>query len=248
MKYNETGKIGYMTIDDAPHNNFIERIDFFESKEIKALWFCNGVRMLDLKDELIYAIKKGHILGNHFYDHVNASSLTLEEIKSQIESTDQLLEQVYELADIKRPFHAFRFPYLNNGDRAKYRHTNWHDEKVKGIQDILKNLGYTLPYCDGVTYQWYKEAGFFDCINMDVTYDSFDWCHNSTHAVAGYESIEAILERVNEDAPDNGRGLNDATSNEIILMHAYTDMAIFKGLTERMLAKGIRFELPVYKK
>jgi len=241
----KTRKIGYLTIDDAPFPDFIERVDFLESKGIKALWFCLGFRMVDMKEALVYAIRKGHILGNHFYTHVHACEHSIDEIKEQIVKTDRLIEEVYQMAGVSRPFKAFRFPYLDNGMKAEYRETDWSDSKVVAIQNYLKTLGYRLPYCEGINYAWYKEAGYLDSIDMSCTYDSFDWCHNSSHAFEGYETIEAIFNRVDEDVPEGGRGLNCRDSNEIILMHAYTDMVLFKGLIHRLLEKNIQFQLPI---
>jgi peptidoglycan/xylan/chitin deacetylase (PgdA/CDA1 family) len=70
-------KIAYLTIDDAPVTDMKEKIDFLASEGIRAIWFCQGNKLVKFPDQAIYVIKKGHIIGNHSYDHSNFSAIMI---------------------------------------------------------------------------------------------------------------------------------------------------------------------------
>jgi peptidoglycan/xylan/chitin deacetylase (PgdA/CDA1 family) len=106
-----TQKIAYLTIDDGPTEDMKEKINFLDSKGIKAIWFCQGRELEKFPDQAIYAIKKGHIIGSHSYDHPNFSEIDLEEAKNQIEKTDKIIDDLYSQAGISRPIKVFRFPF-----------------------------------------------------------------------------------------------------------------------------------------
>jgi|ETNmetMinimDraft_33_1059910.scaffolds.fasta_scaffold01907_6 peptidoglycan/xylan/chitin deacetylase (PgdA/CDA1 family) len=51
-------KIAYLTIDDGPSGDFRKKIDYLDSKNIKAILFCVGKELEKFEDSAIYAIKK----------------------------------------------------------------------------------------------------------------------------------------------------------------------------------------------
>lgn len=237
-------KIAYLTIDDGPTADMKQKVDFLDSKGIKAIWFCLGKELEKFPDQAIYAIKKGHIIGNHSYDHPNFSEIDLEDARNQIEKTDKIIDDLYLQAGIPRPIKVFRFPYLNNGSKDKYQETNWNNKNVKAIQQILAELGYKQPKFENINYVWFKKAGFDKCLNVDCTYDSFDWCLEEKKGMFGYHDLPTILARIDEDVPEGGKGLNNPNSNEIIMMHAWIPMNAFSALINKILEKNIKFELP----
>ena len=210
--------------------------------------FCVGKELEKFEDSAIYAIKKGHIIGNHSYNHSNFSEIGLTEAKNQIEKTDKIINQIYSKAKIKRPINVFRFPYLCNGDKKDYGKTNWGNKHVKSIQKILKDLGYKQPNFKRINYKWYKKAKLNKCLNVDCTYDSFDWVLNEGEEMHGYHDLPTVLSRIDENVPEGGRGLNNLNSNEIIMMHAWIKNNEFKALIEKIIKKGIIFKLPHVKK
>ena len=53
-------------------------------------------------EEVVYAIRKGYLIGNHYMlEHF--SDLTIDEGISSIRMTDQIIEEAYKIAGIKRP-------------------------------------------------------------------------------------------------------------------------------------------------
>ena len=238
-----TQKIAYLTIDDGPTEDMKEKINFLDSKGIKAIWFCQGRELEKFPDQAIYAIKKGHIIGSHSYDHPNFSEIDLEEAKNQIEKTDKIIDDLYSQAGISRPIKVFRFPFLNNGSKDEYQETDWNNEHVKAIQKILADLGYKQPKFENINYKWFKKAGFDKCLNVDCSYDSFDWCLEEGEEMFGYYDLPTVLARIDEDVTEGGRGLNNPSSNEIIMMHSWIQIDAFKALINKILDKNIKFQL-----
>jgi peptidoglycan/xylan/chitin deacetylase (PgdA/CDA1 family) len=241
-----TQKIAYLTIDDGPTEDMKEKIDFLDSKGIKAIWFCLGKELEKFPQQAIYAIKKGHIIGNHSYYHPNFSEIDLEEAKNQIEKTDKIINDLYIQVGISRPIKIFRFPFLNNGSKDEYQKADWNNKHVKTIQKILANLGYRQPKFKNINYKWFKQAGFDKCLSVDCSYDTFDWCLKEGEEMFGYHDLPTVLARIDEDVPDGGRGLNNPNSNEIIMMHAWIPINAFKALIVKILDKNIRFKQPSF--
>ena len=239
-------KIGYLTIDDSPSNNFEEVVNYLVEMQIPAIFFCEGRKLEKRIDVVIDAIRKGFIIGNHSYNHPNFSEISIYEAKEQITKTDGIIENIYKQANIAMQIKLFRFPELNNGINIEYQKNNWNDKKVRAIQRILKDLGYKQPRFEKINYKWYKEAGFDNCLNIDCTYDSFDWCLKDDEECLGYHDLPTVLKRMDENVPEGGRGINYSGSNEIIMMHNWIPLNDFKAIINKFLTKNIEFRVPEF--
>lgn len=125
----------YLTIDDAPSIDFMNKVNYLHDRKIPAVFFCIGSQIEKNTNEIINAIQKGFIIGNHSYDHPNFSDLNIDQIKLQILKTDQIIKSIYE--NLKLPYtKLFRFPYGNKGTTKNYKLT----------QEILWQMGYQHPY------------------------------------------------------------------------------------------------------
>lgn len=237
-------KDAYLTIDDGPVEDFERRIDFLESKDIKAIWFCEGRKLEKFSREATQAVKRGHIIGNHSYSHPYFSEISLGEAERQISRTDTIIDNIYSGADISRPIKVFRFPFLDRGDGRGHLKCDLKDEHVKSIQKILENHGYEKPKFEGIKYKWYYESDLDKCVDVACTYDSFDWCLEDGVETYGYHDLTSILDRIDENDPEDGRGLNYPGSNEIIMMHSWIPINAFRTIIEKILSKGINFKLP----
>lgn len=238
-------KKAILTIDDAPSENFISKIDFLEEKGIRAIWFCNGERLEKFRDAAVEAIKRGQILANHSWDHPNFQEISLEEAEDQIARTDKLLGEIYKEAGVNWAVKLFRFPFLNCGDNPSSMDTNWEDPHVKGIQNILAKYGYVKYEMPGLNFKYYKDAGMMDCINMDCTYDTFDWVIETDFTHGKYVDLETCLARIDEERPEEGSGLNWDGSNEIVMQHAWVVDHGFKALIEKMSTKKLEWVHPL---
>jgi len=232
-------KIAYLTIDDAPSEDMKEKVDFLVSKRIPAIWFCIGNFLEKRSEYAIHAIEKGFIIGNHSYGHLHFSKLSLTQCFEEIQKTDRIIDEIYRKAGVKRLARFFRFPF---GDKGGLKYDKVRKEK---IQAFLKSLGYMQPKFENITYRYYREAGRLDDIDWYWTYDVMEWAIFKKEHSSGIDSLEKVYERMNEDVSEGCRGLNNPSSEDIILIHDHLKTApMFKPIIERLLAKGVIFKLP----
>lgn len=212
----------FLTIDDAPSEDFVKKVDFLKENKISAIFFCLGKLMKKNENKLVYAIKKGFILGNHSFSHKDFSKISIKEAKEQIKKTDEMIEKIYKKAKTKRNHKFFRFPYGNKGGKNK-----------EIIQKILKELGYKQPNFKGIKYDYWKE---FD---LDKDLDTF-WTFDIEEYNLGWKEI---IKKINEKNPKIGGSLVDEKSKDILLMHDHKQTTeLFFSIVEKLKKKGIKFE------
>lgn len=224
-------KIGYLTIDDAPSNDFRNKIDFLYENNIPAIFFCNGVCIKGVREEdIIYAIKKGYIIGNHSWSHANLSEVDKDTLSQEIILMDKFIDKLYQRAGTKRVAKVFRFPFLKKGGENRME-----------AQKILKKLGYTQPKFENLNFIPFDEIN--GDLDVSCTYDTMDWTVADGSAEFGIKTFDDLLNRIDEDVPNGGRGLNYVNSSDIIMMHDDERIKnMFQPLITRMLEKGIEFK------
>lgn len=245
-------KIAYLTIDDAPSKNMREKVDYLLSRNIPAVWFCVGNHIENIPEPVIYAIKKGFIIGNHAYSHTTFSDLTLTQCFEEIQKTDGIINDIYKRAGAKRPAKFFRFPY---GDKGGLKYSEilepYEGEgriRKERIQKFLKSFGYTQPKFRKITYKYYKEAGLLDDVDWHWTYDVMEWFVFTKRYLFWIDRSKKVFEKMEENDPEKGRGLNYPDSEEIILLHDHEETTkMFRLIIDRLLSKGITFRLPPIK-
>jgi len=236
-------KIAYLTIDDCPSEDFKNKIDYLYSKNISAFLFCIGNLVEIMPDEIIYAIKKGFIIGNHSYSHPKFSEISIGEAELEIKKTDEIIQRLYERSKIKRPIKVFRFPHGDKGN----------EETKEKFQEILKKFDYEQPKFEGINYKWDAKLNLGEDVDVYWTYNSKDYTVRRYRELGdkspyGYSDPELIFKRMDENVPEKGKGLNFPGSNEIVLVHDYKITAdLFIGIIEKIIKKGMKFELPELK-
>ena len=247
-------KIAYLTIDDAPSKDFRKKVDYLCKKKIPAVFFCEGRFLEKRMNAAVYGIKKGFILGNHAYNHPHFSEISLEACFSQIRKTDKLIETAYKKAGAKRPVKVFRFPYLDKGWGSETSDMGWpknleQRKHAKAIQDYLRKMGYKQPSFKNIKYKWYLGAGLLNDIDVVPTYDTHDYAPFTKNPSHGIKNLRKIFERMDEDFPEQCRGLNFPDSSEIIMVHDYDNEKSarwFPKITQGLLKKGLIFhQIPV---
>ena len=251
-------KCAYLTIDDAPSRDFRDKVDALRRYEIPAVFFCVGEFMPGNWSALQYAVQCGYLIGNHSLGHPHFSDLSLEACQQEISKTDEMINSLYGSLGMKRPAWYFRFPYFDSGGdasgeayEAKWARprSEWYQyenaEKRLALQRYLRDMGYCQPVFEGVNLSYSGDANMFNEADVRCTFDQGEYWLNRPEAPWGLSTAEAILARMDEDFPYEGRALNRTDSVAIILVHDQAQTsALFYRILERYVEKGIRF-LPI---
>lgn len=238
-------KKAYLTVDDGPSVARREKVDILNRYAIQAVWFSVGRDMEERADDIVYAIKNGHIIGNHSFTHPHFSELTLEQCEKEILKTDQLIERMYEKAGVKRPVKLFRFPFGNEGVTRGFYDLNYpKDEKkrVESIQAILKDNGYVILPFKNITYPYFDAFRESKRVDWLWTYDAMEWCVYQEKPPYGVRSLDDVLEMMELDLPERWMGLNDPDSDEIIVIHDHPQTSdMFEAIIKAFVDRGIEF-------
>lgn len=233
LRYSKNKSV-YFTIDDAPSKDFRKKVNYLHSKKIPAIFFCIGKNIEKRKSEVVYAIKKGFIIGNHSYRHIRFSELLLKECYKEIDKTDKLIEELYKRARIKRPMKIFRFPYGNKGSKSltyvrrnkilRNIFKNLSTRKERKIQSYLKVQHYKQPKFEGITYDYFYK------LNLDKDVDVF-WTHD-------FREYDLPL----KETIENSKTIFKSNSNDIILLHDHDrTLKEFFKIIEFLLSKNVKF-------
>lgn len=243
-------KTVYLTIDDAPSADFMAKLDILTARGIRAVWFCQGNFLEQRGDMALEALRRGHRIGNHTYSHPFLSALPLDQVFAELRATHAIIAELYEQAGIEWVHRAFRFPYNDTGTGRFGDIQNADDteaqRRTEAIQQYLRKLGYTAHELPDITYpyfQAYRESGN---VGWAVTFSSHDWALNVPNPPDGIDSPEKVLARIDRHAPEEGLGMNDPQSAELILVHDYADNTpLFERTIDKILSKGIVFGFPL---
>ena len=221
----------YLTIDDSPSCDMKMKIDFLFHNSITAIWFCQGNGMEKMPEEIMYAIKKGFIIGNHSYSHPKFSALSLDEATEQIYRTDTIIEDLYQRAGIQRPAKLFRFPIGDNGKKAGCEH-------AKAIQKYLKDSGYNqLDFKKNNLDPQYN--GTSHDVDIFWDFDSKEYRFFLGNEKYKKWNKQKIIERL-----DNYFN-KPSDRNKIMLVHDHHETTdLFVQIIEHLIKKGVSFIMP----
>lgn len=91
---NDGAKRIALTFDDGPYPEITPAIlKALEEADVKATFFVVGWRVYEYHDIFTTMNEKGHEVGNHSYDHPHLTSLTAEEIASQLKKTNYAVQK-----------------------------------------------------------------------------------------------------------------------------------------------------------
>lgn len=147
------GKL-FLTFDDGPLPCTSHILDFLSSTGHKATFFVVGRNLNDpkLRELAVRALREGHDIGNHSYDHPNFEAISPQRAVREIVSTAGLIRDVVHDAgvDPKRQNLFFRFPYGATGSRSTYA----------AVQEVLSELKYRIAWWDVDTMDWRMELAW----------------------------------------------------------------------------------------
>lgn len=262
---NMTSK-AYLTIDDSPSTRTDDLVSFLKEKKVPALFFCCGNLLEQNLVMAVRIIQGGFHLANHAFSHARASDLSLEEMIAEIERTENLIDQAYDLAYEERPPRRhFRFPHMDRGcagwivDYEGFKGDDLKDAKTcltEGLnvismkrpdseseskklqlQKYLKDESFTVPF-PGVTHSWYNNPEIKKAHDCLFTFSTCDWMVTQRHLGNWrYKSPEDLKLKIDLD-----RWLNEEDSVNIVLTHDQAEIIdVTIDLIDHMLKKGIQF-------
>lgn len=135
-----------LTFDDGPDPRTTPQVlDMLKKYHAKATFFMLGGKISGNESLVKRIADEGNEVGNHSFDHSNFTKLSHEQIVSQIESTNSLIEK----ACGKKPFY-FRPPYGATDERVKQAvgmsqllwtvdTKDWENHNTAAIMTNIKN-------------------------------------------------------------------------------------------------------------
>lgn len=238
----------YLTIDDCPSKDFRQKVDFLKKNKIPAILFCIGKLMKERPEDIMYAIKKGFIIGNHSYSHPFFNLISLKRAYEEIKRTDEIINELHKKARVKRKFKFFRFPYGNKGGRfSLWMIFIWSPlrdivngklffgkRKEREIQKYLTGLGYRQPKFTGIKYSYFSRLGLDKDADVFWTYDFEEYWR---------KDVNKIISLMGRKNPRQGGSLASKESRDIVLIHDHdnTKEAFFRIINE-MIKKQIKFK------
>lgn len=225
-----------MTIDDIASKNTPAIVDFLKENKIPAIMFAWGENVERYRENAIYALKNGIIVGNHSYSHPQFSELSYEEGIAEIEKCEAILNDLYKDAGVERKYRPFRFPYGDKGGANK-----------DAYQKYFKDNGFDKVDDRQFTWPGWKEEG----LDKDIdTLWTFDFTEYRIREGSGF-TIDDVMKRMNDKNPEMGPALYEDGSVHLLLFHAHDeteDMVpeYYKIILGDLIEKGVEFIQPEF--
>lgn len=255
----------YLTIDDSPSTRMDDLVDYLEGRGIPALFFCRGDRLEENAPSAIRAVQKGFVLGNHAYSHQRASQKDFAWIVDEIERTEELLEDIYALANVEGRHRYFRYPQLDRGtagwivDYDRYegrereallaafaeglnvesmdRPGQEAFDKKDRLQKYLAGAGYVQPFAD-VTHSWFNRGEIAQAHDCLYTFSNCDWMLTARHAGKWpYKTVNDLKQKALNDPY-----LSQEGSVNVLLAHDQAEIVdVTIELIEDLANNGLEF-------
>lgn len=143
-----TDKMIALTFDDGPGPYTDELIDGLEKLNAKASFFLVGEKIKSYPDTVAKIAGKGHLIGNHTYSHIKLTALSPDEIKKEIDKTNEEIEAITGEAPqfFRPPFGRYNSDTLNYVDMISVRWSkdtiDWkYEDEEKLYRYLIKNAG-----------------------------------------------------------------------------------------------------------
>ena len=225
-----------LTIDDIPSKITRDMIDYLVSKNIQVIMFAVGSWGGDYRDNAVYALQNGMIVGNHSFTHPHFSELTIEECIEEIEKNEEFLDKLYEEAGVERRYRPFRFPYGDQGGDNK-----------EALQEYFRTHGFDKVDDSGITAPEWKAEGH----DRDIdTLWTFDFEEYRIRPDSGFTK-EDVWAKMEDPKPAYGFPLFCDGFRHLLITHAHDETealypGYYKDFIERMIEGGVVFEKPKF--
>lgn len=143
-----TDKMIALTFDDGPGPYTDELIDGLEKLNAKASFFLVGEKIKSYPDTVAKIAGKGHLVGNHTYSHIKLTALSPDEIKKEIDKTNEEIKAITGEAPqfFRPPFGRYNSDTLNYVDMISVRWSkdtiDWkYEDEERLYRYLIKNAG-----------------------------------------------------------------------------------------------------------
>lgn len=143
-----TDKMIALTFDDGPGPYTDELLDGLEKLNAKASFFLVGEKIKSYPDTVAKIAENGHLVGNHTYSHIKLTALSPDEIKKEIDKTNEEIKAVTGEAPqfFRPPFGRYNSDTLNYVDMISVRWSkdtiDWkYEDEEKLYRYLIKNAG-----------------------------------------------------------------------------------------------------------
>lgn len=84
-----------LTFDDGPEEQYTAAIlDILQRFSVPATFFCVGKHVVHHPTLMHRIVNEGHAIGNHSWDHVNLTTLASDQIRDQLQNTQDIIHSV----------------------------------------------------------------------------------------------------------------------------------------------------------
>lgn len=136
---NHSDKIISLTFDDGP-TEFTPRIlEILETYNVKATFFCIGKQIEYYPEILLNTHKKGHLIGNHTYNHSSKNGFySTEKIVEEIVSTNDIIKQKIGIkSKLFRPPFGVTNPHIANAlSKTKHHVIGWN---IRSLDTVIED-------------------------------------------------------------------------------------------------------------
>jgi peptidoglycan/xylan/chitin deacetylase (PgdA/CDA1 family) len=92
--YIEVKKVA-ITFDDGPNPEHTERLlDGLKERNVTAAFFLIGSEVAEYPEIVKRMSDEGHLIGNHTYEHIDLCEVSEEQVKWQVEQTNDIIYEV----------------------------------------------------------------------------------------------------------------------------------------------------------
>ncbi|KPI37481.1 Peptidoglycan-N-acetylmuramic acid deacetylase PdaA [Cyphellophora attinorum] len=135
-----------LTIDDAPSEHTQELLRILTANNVTASFFIIGAQVPGRQDLMVDMVEQGHELSNHAMHDEASKSLSDDELRSQIETVQNLIANVYKSAGVPQPERRFFRPG-----------SGFFSTSMRGLVQQMSHqivLGGIYPHDPQIPYWW----------------------------------------------------------------------------------------------
>lgn len=143
-----TDKMIALTFDDGPGPYTDQLLDGLEKLNAKASFFLVGEKIKSYPDTVAKIAGNGHLVGNHTYSHIKLTTLSPDEIKKEIDKTNEEIKAITGEAPqfFRPPFGRYNSDTLNYVDMISVRWSkdtiDWkYEDEERLYRYLINNAG-----------------------------------------------------------------------------------------------------------